>query len=114
MKDKNGTQYFCYGYPVPACFSWGLLLKYPGGAIGSTGDTGYGMGYEGNPVTLSAELETNFFYCIGHGATSLAQAQGQAIQKFIAEEDVQQLEGFCITNWALFGDPSIQFGGDSS
>jgi hypothetical protein len=113
MLDKSGSNYFCYGYPTPVCFSWGLVLKYPGGAIASTGDSGFGMGYEGNPVTLSGELESNFFYCIGHGATNLAQAHSQAIQKFLAEEEINQIEGFCITNWALFGDPSLQFGGYS-
>jgi hypothetical protein len=111
MRDKNGTQYFCYGYPAPVCFSWGLVLKYPGGAIGATGDTGYGMGYEGNPVSLSGELESNFFYEIGNGATTLGQAHGRAIQKFIAEEAINQVEAFCITNWALFGDPSLRLGG---
>jgi hypothetical protein len=111
MRDKNGSQYFCYGYPAPYCFSWGLVLKYPGGAIGATGDTGFGMGYEGNPVTLSAELESNFFYEIGNGAITLGQAHGRAIQKFIAEEAINQVEAFCITNWALFGDPSLRLGG---
>jgi hypothetical protein len=114
MRDKNGTQYFCYGYPAPVCFSWGLVLKYPGGAIASTGDTGYGMGYEGDPVTLSGELESDFFYEIGNGATHLAQAHGRAIQKFLADEEIGQVEAFCITNWALFGDPSLQLGGYSS
>jgi len=114
MRDKNGSQYFCYGYPLPVCFSWGLLLKYPGGAIGSTGDTGFGMGYEDNPVTLSAELESNFFYEIGNGSTNLAQAHSRAIQKFLAEENIGQIEAFCITNWALFGDPSLRLGGYSS
>ena len=114
MKDKTGVSYFCFGYPGPVCFSWGLMIKPRGNAIGSTGCTGYGMGYEGNPVTLSAELESNFFYHIGDGITHLAQAHGLAIQKFIAEEDVLQLEAFCITNWALFGDPSLVFGGYSS
>ena len=57
IKDKNGATYFTYGWPVPVCFSWGLVIKPRGGAIASTGCTGYGMGYEGNPVTLSGELE---------------------------------------------------------
>jgi hypothetical protein len=114
MRDRNGSQYFCYGYPLPVCFSWGLVLKYPGGAIGATGDTGYGMGYEGNPVTLSGELESNFFYAISTGATHLAEAHSRAIQKFLAEEPINQVEAFCITNWALFGDPSLKLGGYSS
>jgi len=114
MKDKSGASYFCYGYPAPVCLCWMLLIKPSGGGIASTGDTGYGFGYEGDPVTLSGELESNFFYQIGHGSTNLAQAHSKAIQKFLAEEEIGQLEAFCITEWALLGDPSLQFGGYSS
>jgi hypothetical protein len=115
MKDKAGTSYFCFGYPGPVCFSWGLVIKPRGGAIASTGCTGYGMGYEGNPVSLSGELESNFFWQIGmNGATNLAQAHSKAIQKFLAEEEINQIEAFVITNWALLGDPSLMLGGYSS
>jgi hypothetical protein len=73
------------------------------------------MGYEGNPVTLSGELESNFFWQIGmNGTTNLAAAHSRAIQKFLAEEEINPIEAFCITNWALLGDPSLQFGGYSS
>ncbi|DAC71977.1 MAG TPA: hypothetical protein DSN98_07515 [Thermoplasmata archaeon] len=111
LLDKAGTQYFCYGIPIPVCFSWGLVVKYPGGAIASTGCTGYGMGYEDNPVSLSGELESNFFYEIGNGSTNLGQAHSRAIQKFITEEEINQVEAFVITNWALIGDPSLRLGG---
>jgi hypothetical protein len=114
MKDKTGGSYYSYGYPIFICFSWGLVIKPRGGAIASTGCTGFGMGYEGIPVSLSAELEVNFFYKIGTGSTHLAQAHSNAIQKFIAEEEINQIEAFVITNWALLGDPSLQFGGYSS
>jgi len=112
MIDVNGTRYFCHGLPGPVCFSWGLIIKPVGGAIASTGCTGYGIGSGGDPATvLSAELESNFFYYIGHGATHLAQAHSQAIQKYITENTIGQTDAFCITNWALFGDPSLLFGG---
>ena len=111
LRDRKGSQYFCYGLPLPVCFSWGLVLKYPGGAIASTGCTGFGMGYQGNPVSLSAELESNFFYQIGNGSTHLGQAHSGAIQKFLFEEEIHQVEAFVITNWALFGDPSLRLGG---
>jgi hypothetical protein len=115
IKDKTGATYFTYGWPVPVCFSWGLIVKPRAGAIASTGCTGYGIGYEGNPITLSSELETNFFWQIGNNSiTNLAKAHSQAITKFLAEEEIGQTEAFCITNWALFGDPSLKFGGYSS
>jgi hypothetical protein len=111
MLDINGTTHFGYGYPVYECFSWGLVIKPVGGAIASTGCTGYGFGSGTNPDTLSGELEMNFFYEIGNGSTNLAQAHSRAIQKFITEEPIDRLAAFCITNWALFGDPSLRFGG---
>lgn len=111
LADKTGENYFCYGLPLPVCFSWGLVLKYPGGAIASTGCTGYGMGYVGNPVSLSGELDSNFFYQIGNGSAHLGQAHSGAIQKFLCEEEIGKTEAFVITNWALFGDPSLQLGG---
>lgn len=111
LRDRTGVNYFVYGIPIPVCFSWGLVVKPRGGAIASTGCTGYGMGYEGDPVSLSGELESNFFYEIGNGSTTLGQAHGRAIQKFLFEEEINQVEAFVITNWALFGDPSLQIGG---
>jgi Peptidase family C25/Propeptide_C25 len=114
MMDKEGTTHFGYGYPIYMCFSWGLILKAFGGAIGSTGCTGYGLGSGGNPVSLSAELEMNFFYEIGNGSTNLAQAHSQAIQKYLSEQSITSTDGFVITNWAVFGDPSLRFGGYSS
>jgi Peptidase family C25 len=114
MLDKNGTSYFGFGYPVYICFSWGLVIKPVGGAMASTGCTGYGLGSGSDPVVLSGELEMNFFYQIGNGSTNLAQAHSRAIQKYIAEESIDQSDAFCITNWALFGDPSLRFGGYSS
>jgi hypothetical protein len=113
--DRNGSQYFTYGVPTPVCFSWGLVMKNPGGAIASTGCTGYGMSNDNTPVSLSGELENNFFYEIGqNGSMNLGKAHGQAIHDFLAKEPIGQVEAFCITDWALFGDPSLRLGGYES
>ncbi len=119
MKDKAGVSYFVFGYPAPVCFSWGLVLKPNGGAIASTGCTGYGLGSEDegidDPVSLSSELELNFFWEIGNNSvTNLAKAHGLAITKYINEQAIGYLDAFVITNWALLGDPSLRFGGYSS
>jgi hypothetical protein len=114
MLDIKGTSVFGYGYPVFICFSWGLVIKPVGGAIASTGCTGYGLGSGSDPNSLSAELEVNFFYFIGNGTTNLAKAHGQAIAKYLNENPIYQSDAFIITNWALFGDPSLKFGGYSS
>ena len=115
LKDINGTSYFCYGLPVPYCFSWGLVRKSRGGAIASTGCTGYGFGSGSDPNTLSGALEMNFFWQIGYNnVTNLAKAHSQAISKFVSETEINQIAAFCITNWALFGDASLKIGGYSS
>jgi hypothetical protein len=116
MLDKAGTSYFVYGWPAPICFSWGLVVKPRGGAIASTGCTGYGFGGEtDNPNEKSGALEANFFWQIGNNnVTNLAKAHCQAIAKYINENSIAQLDAFCITNWALFGDPSLKLGGYSS
>jgi len=115
MSKKTSAQYFCYGLPVPVCFSWGLVVKYPGGAIASTGCTGYGIGGAGDPTDdLSAELESNFFYMIGHNSTHFAETHGQAIRKYLSQNVVGPVDAYCITIWAAFGDPSLLFGGYSS
>ncbi|MCX6663803.1 MAG: C25 family cysteine peptidase [Euryarchaeota archaeon] len=113
--DTKGTSYFVFGYPCPVCFSWGLVVKPRGGAIASTGCTGYGMGDNDYPVSLSGALEENFFWQIGNNSvTNLAKAHSQAITKYINEHTILQIDAFVITNWALLGDPSLRFGGYSS
>ncbi len=115
LLDTDGTNYFCYGTPFPVCLCWGLVVKPRGGAIASTGCTGYGFGSGGNPNTLSGALEMNFFWQIGNNSvTNLAKAHSQAISKFINENTISQIAAFCITNWALFGDASLKLGGYSS
>lgn len=113
-KGREHTNYFCYGVPAPVCYSAGLVLKKRGGAIASTGSTGYGIGWVGIPISLSGKLEVNFFAEIGSSSTHLAQAHSRSIQTFISEEEIGQTEAFVITNWALFGDPSLRIGGYSS
>lgn len=104
--------YWTYGTACPASFSYALLLVPWGGAIASTGCTGYGIGYSGMPLSLSAEMESNFFHQIGQaGAQTPSEAHAGAITKYINENDVIQVDAFCITEWQLFADPSMVLGG---
>jgi hypothetical protein len=120
LKDRfrsNDTDinYFCY-LPAPVCYSAGLVTKARGGAIASTGCTGYGSGpASGDPAAYwNSALESNFFYEIGNGATHLAQAHSLAIQKYLTELSIDQSDAFSIAEWALFGDASLLLGGYSS
>ncbi len=112
LDRKKPYTHWTGGIPAHVCFSWGLCVVPRGGAIASTGCTGYGIGYEDQPLSLSAELESNFFYQIGQsGVTTLGNAHSDAIRKFIDENTVGQTEVFCITEYQLFGDPSLKLGG---
>jgi len=103
--------YWTHGNPAAECFSWQLVSLPYGGAIASTGCTGYGMG-GGHPVSRSAELESNFFYQIGQNdLTNLGAAHSNAITKYINETSLGKTEIFCITVYQLFGDPSLKLGG---
>jgi len=105
--------YWTYGVPTPVCFSWGLCLVPWGGAIASTGCTGLGFGFPGNPVSWSSELDLNFFYEIGQRAVSnLGCAYGGAATKYLNENFINDIiDIHCITVYELFGDPSLKFGG---
>ena len=110
--DAKGARYYAYGFPLPCCFSWGLISKGHGGAIGSTGDTGFGFGAEDNPNTMSAALENNFFYVIGHNNTlTFGASIGGAVRKYIGENVINKDAAFCITDFQFFGDPSLVIGG---
>jgi hypothetical protein len=115
MRDTEGKYYWTYGLPASECFSWRLCAKRGGGAIASTGCTGAGLGYASNPLSLSAELESNFFYEIGrNNATTLGLAHSGSIVKYIidnpgCENNIDEV--YCITEYQLFGDPSLKIGG---
>jgi len=104
--------YWTSGFVTPLCFCWGLCVLPQGGAIASTGCTGLGLG--GSPPDLenSGGLDCNFFYKIGNGSTSLGEAHSGAIKKYVLENNVVIDEIFCIVEFQLFGDPSLQLGGN--
>jgi hypothetical protein len=119
LETKAHHPHFCYGVPIPTCFCAGLLTKSHGGAIATTGCTGYSLGSEDegvdDPVTLHGALEMNFFSQYGNNnLTNLAKIHSQAITQYIAEHDIHVLDAFSLTNWALLGDPSLKLGGYSS
>ena len=113
LNREDHYNYYWMWYPIPVCFSWGLCLLPWGGAIASTGCTGYGIGWDGQPISLNGELEMNFFYQIGqNNATTLGCAHGGSIQKFITENPIEVSEEVhCVTVYQLFGDPSLKLGG---
>jgi hypothetical protein len=114
MDDEIPTHwYWTYGRACPVSFSFELLLIPYGGAIASTGCTGYGIGYVGMPLSLSAQLESNFFHQTGQaGANTPAESHAGSVTKYLNENPGHQsVDAFCMTEFQLFADPSMQYGG---
>jgi hypothetical protein len=107
------TMYYTYGIPLFECFSWKLCTIPWGGAITSTGCTGFGLSW-GHPLSLSAQLENNFFYKIGKDKVkTVGQAFHGSIIKYISENNIDEDSAhyYIITIYQLFGDPSLKIGG---
>jgi len=105
------SNYHTYGMPASICFSWKLVNKPMGGAIASTGCTAAGLAGI-PPNTVSGGLESNFYYMIGkENVTNLADAHSGAITKYINEFKLDVNDVYCITEYQLFGDPSLKIGG---
>ena len=118
LLDSNWGQsdYHAYGMPVASCFSWQIVAKFSGGAIACTGSTDYGVGWMGDPLNLSALLETNFFYKVGiDNVTTLGEAHSGSIEKYMTDVNVHENSAhyYSITEYQLFGDPSLIIGGNS-
>lgn len=114
--NLSRSVYHTYGLPILNCFSWKLVIKNRGGAIASTGCTDYGLG-SGHPYYLSGALESNFFYEIGkeeNPAITVGDAHSGSIIKYMDDFDISidySSNVYCITEYQLFGDPSLKIGG---
>ena len=109
--DDLYSHYHTYGVPIISCFSWNIVKKPNGGAIACTGCTAYGLA-SSPPDQLSGGLEANFFYEIGQNdARSLGMAHGGSIRKYINEFVLGPSDVYVITEYQLFGDPSLKIGG---
>jgi hypothetical protein len=111
--DPTGynSMYHTYGLPIRTCFSWKLCTKPGGGAIASTGCTAFGLG-SAPPDSYSGGLESNFFYEIGQdNAKTLGAAHSGSITKYINDTYVENDDVYVITEYQLFGDPSLRIGG---
>ena len=101
-----------YGYPGPSLFQLGSCRKTLWWC--NRFNRMYWIWfrrYEDNPNTVSAEhLRSNFFYQIGNNGVDkpCTRLTAMRFRSIITENAIDQIAAFCITNWALFGDPSLR------
>jgi hypothetical protein len=109
---------WCYGTPVPECFSWRLVRNPRGGAIASIGNTGLGYGMPGVDLTtgggdgwVTIEIFKQYGY---EGIDILGQAHQQTLTAYINTFDMTDMEAGhpkSVQQWALLGDPTLKIGG---
>jgi hypothetical protein len=113
LDGLNGpTTYWTHGFPTIECVSWKMMTVRKGGAIASTGCTGFGLG-SSNPLSLSAILENNVFHMIGiEKVETVGEAHSGSITKYLLEDD-EYLDNdpYVISIFELFADPSLRIGG---
>ena len=126
----NRTNYkftWCYGVPIPECWSWWLTRKIGGGSIATIGNTGLGYGtigehgdIDGDGVTEPDCLESlgaywfiQFYKTFDEGADILGEVWGGAIEKYLTTFPGMDYNLDCKTvqQLPLLGDPSLRIGG---
>lgn len=112
-----------YWMPIPECFGWWPVKVRGGGAIGTIGCTGLGLGtigdnnQDGIPDCLQfllGNLELRFFEQYGNKDVDiLGQAWGNAISGFndAFPPMEEQADLKTVQEWVLLGDPSLKIGG---
>lgn len=126
--DKDNSKHmWCYGIPAPECWSWWMVRKNGGGAIGSIGMTGLGYGYVGGSEDINGDgiaepvcveglggyIQILFYKAITEYTETLGGGHTGAITKYL---DVfppmsDKIDTKTVQEWALIGDPSLMLGG---
>jgi hypothetical protein len=105
---------FYFNEWVPRSFCTGMVFARRGGAIGSIGCTGLGLGYF-NVIGLSDWLNVRFFDAYANQTKEiLGEAHGTALQDYITIQggvNSNQGDRKTVEEWALIGDPSLKLGG---
>jgi len=97
-------------------FCWSFLTAENGGAIASFGCAALGYGYLGRYVTegLIGKMELNMFKAFAReGATTIGELLVYALNDYI-EADMDAGDLKMVTEYHLFGDPSVKIGEESN
>ncbi len=131
LTDKdNSKKTWCYGNPVPECWSWWLARKVGGGSISTVGNTALGYGTVGEHGDIDGDgiaepdcLEAlggywfiQWYKTFDEGVDILGEvwagAQNNYLDTFPGMDD--QIDAKTVEQIELLGDPSLKIGGYSS
>jgi hypothetical protein len=128
MGDKDNSKHtWCYGVPVPECWSWWFARKIGGGSLSAQGNTGLGYGATGENGDLDGDgivepdileaLGGYFFVCYyktyDEDTDILGEVWAGAISKYCDTHPgmTYQADAKTLEQQVPFGDPSLKIGG---
>ena len=131
MSDRDNSKHsWCYGFPVPECWSWWLTRKIAGGSLAAIGNTGLGYGSTGEHGDLDNDsivepdlLERlggyyfdQFYLVFDQGNDILGDCHSGALKNYLDTHPGMDynLDAKTVQQMALIGDPSLKIGGYSS
>jgi len=129
MDKDNSKKTWCYGMPVPECWSWWLTRKIGGGSIATIGNTALGYGTVGEHGDLDGDgvnepdcLEAlggyffiQFYKTFDEGVDTHGKVWGGTLEKYLDTFPGMdyQIDAKTVEQAALLGDPSLKIGGYS-
>ncbi|KYK29405.1 hypothetical protein AYK20_05510 [Thermoplasmatales archaeon SG8-52-1] len=128
LQDTSGKQKtWCYGQPIPECWSWWLARKIGGGSISTIGNTGLGYGavgehgdIDGDGIVEPDVLEAfgglyfdQYYKVMDSGADRLGDCHSGALTSYL---DIRpgmgdKVDAKTMEQMVLLGDPSLKIGG---
>ena len=129
-KDHNSRHSWCYGSPVPKCWSWWLASKIGGGSLSTIGNTGLGYGAVGEHGDLDEDGITEpdileklggyyfdqYYQVFNEGNDILGDCHSGALNNYITTHPPMdyQADAKTMEQMVLLGDPSLKIGGYST
>jgi len=128
MNDEDNSKHtYCYGLPIPECWSWWFTRKIGGGSMCAQGNTGLGLGATGENGDLDHDGKTEpdilekfggyFFICYyqtyDEETDILGEVWAGAITKYCDTHPgmVYQADAKTLQQQLQIGDPSLKIGG---
>jgi hypothetical protein len=130
LSDADNSKHsWCYGYPIPDCWSEWMTRKIGGGTIATMGNTGLGYGAAGENGDIDGDgvndpdcvealggyQEAMYYKAFTEGANHVGAAWGQSISLYLDTFPgmADQIDCKTVQQFPLLGDPSLMIGGYS-